>query len=80
MEVSPENNGDGGGYDVRFVGDHPNDVDCCICLLVLREPVQAEECGHRFCKSCVENLKERYTRFVVFSRLGWDSSQKSHEN
>lgn len=53
----------GGGYDVRFVGDHPKGIECCICLMVLREPVQSEECGHRFCKSCVECLKLRYTYY-----------------
>ena len=43
-----------GGYDVEFVGNEPNHVTCCICLLVLREPMQARQCGHRFCKSCVD--------------------------
>jgi len=49
-----------GGYDVEFVGNEPNDVKCCICLLVLRDPMQAEECGHRFCKSCVGELRKRF--------------------
>ena len=54
-----------GGYDVKFVGDHPNGIECCICLLVLREPVQAEECGHRFCKSCVEDFKKRFVLLLM---------------
>uniref|UniRef100_A0A7M5X679 Uncharacterized protein n=1 Tax=Clytia hemisphaerica TaxID=252671 RepID=A0A7M5X679_9CNID len=45
-----------GGYDVKFVGVEPLNVTCSICLFTLREPMQAEECGHRFCKSCVEEL------------------------
>jgi len=49
-----------GGYDVEFVGNEPNDVTCCICLHVLKEPMQAEECGHRFCKSCADDLQKRY--------------------
>ena len=30
-----------GGYDVEFLGNEPNHVTCCICLLVLRKPMQA---------------------------------------
>ena len=48
-----------GGYDVKFVENAPKNITCCICLLVLREPMQAEECGHRFCKACIEELKQR---------------------
>jgi len=54
-----------GGYDVEFVDKlEQNDVTCCICLLVLKEPMQAEECGHRFCKSCAKDLQERYLQFI----------------
>ena len=53
-----------GGYDVEFVDKEPNDVTCCICLLVLKEPMQAEECGHRFCKSCAEDLRIRLFSIV----------------
>lgn len=52
-----------GGYDVKFVGEEPRNVTCSICLLTLREPVQAEDCGHRFCGSCVERLKDGYDEF-----------------
>ena len=48
-----------GGYDVEFVGNEPNHVTCCICLLVLREPMQGRQCGHRFCKSCVNLLDKK---------------------
>ena len=47
-----------GGYDVKFVGVEPLNVTCSICLFTLREPMQAEECGHRFCKSCLEDLQK----------------------
>ncbi|XP_066936137.1 TNF receptor-associated factor 5-like isoform X2 [Clytia hemisphaerica] len=30
-----------------------DDITCAICLLVLREPVQAVKCGHRFCEKCI---------------------------
>eukprot|EP00111_Clytia_hemisphaerica_P017794 TCONS_00052628-protein len=45
-----------GGFDVEFVLEEKDDLKCSICLLVLREPMQAEQCGHRFCKGCVINL------------------------
>lgn len=46
-----------GGYDAVFVHNiNMNDVRCAICLLTLREPVQANPCGHRFCKSCIERI------------------------
>ncbi|XP_066935228.1 TNF receptor-associated factor 6-like [Clytia hemisphaerica] len=47
-----------GGYDVEFLHEQFDDMKCSICLLVLREPMQADECGHRFCKSCVVNIKK----------------------
>ncbi|XP_066935137.1 TNF receptor-associated factor 6-like [Clytia hemisphaerica] len=48
-----------GGYDVEFATVYPEDnVTCAICLFILREPMQAIECGHRFCKSCVADLKK----------------------
>ena len=55
---SNNNQSDITGYDVEFVNKEPNDMTCCICLFVLKEPMQAEECGHRFCKMCVEKLQK----------------------
>ena len=50
-----------GGFDVEFVKEYPDDnVACSICLFVLRQPLQAIECGHRFCESCVADLKKGY--------------------
>jgi len=50
---------DTGGYDVDFVENictNAEDIKCAICLLILREPLQANPCGHRFCKSCIERV------------------------
>jgi len=47
-----------GGYDVEFAGDEPSHVTCSICLYILKEPMQAQQCGHRFCKSCLNCLKK----------------------
>ena len=54
-----------GGYDVKFVKGDPENIQCSICLFTLREPMQAEECGHRFCKSCVEDLPKGYDYLYV---------------
>ena len=29
---------------------------CSICGYVLREAMQVTQCGHRFCKTCIEKL------------------------
>ena len=55
-----------GGYDVEFVKDYSDDnVTCSICLFILRQPLQAIECGHRFCKSCVADLKKGYALIYI---------------
>ena len=54
-----------GGYDIEFIGNEPNHVTCCICLLVLRgvyvartKPMQAEKYDHSFCISCVQEIRK----------------------
>ncbi|XP_047136091.1 TNF receptor-associated factor 4 isoform X2 [Hydra vulgaris] len=46
-----------GGYDENFVNPLPSDLKCPVCFLALRQPIQTEECGHRFCESCIKNIK-----------------------
>ncbi|KAM8968387.1 E3 ubiquitin-protein ligase NRDP1-like [Sarcophilus harrisii] len=42
------------GYDrARFLGDVDEDLICPICCGVLEEPVQAPNCEHAFCNTCV---------------------------
>ncbi|KAL9958371.1 hypothetical protein ACROYT_G035377 [Oculina patagonica] len=48
-------------HDEDFVNAVEEDVQCSICHLPLREPVQTR-CGHRFCKECLE---EHFTRQEV---------------
>ena len=47
------------GYDVKLVDESvTNDNTCSICLMILREPKQAEQCGHRFCEKCIAEYHE----------------------
>ena len=46
------------GYDVEPVNAVDGKYECQICMLILRDPVQLSECGHRFCKSCMNNHTE----------------------
>lgn len=41
------------GYDEDFVEAVDEDLQCLICHLPLKEPIQTR-CGHRFCKDCLE--------------------------
>lgn len=49
-----------GGYECQFVSPFSSEVqtECSICLSVLREPYLVDCCGYRFCKSCIETVKE----------------------
>ena len=44
-----------GGYNVVPVETVGRRYQCQICLLILRDPVQLSECGHRFCKLCMDD-------------------------
>ncbi|CAH3170376.1 unnamed protein product [Pocillopora meandrina] len=51
------------GYDEDFVEAVDEDLQCLICHLPLKEPIQTR-CGHRFCKDCLEEYIRRY-KFVT---------------
>ena len=49
-----------GGYDDEFVNAVEDDLQCSICHLPLKDPMQTK-CGHRCCKTC---LYEHFKRFA----------------
>ena len=49
-----------GGYDNTFTADVPDRLVCKICHLPSREPHLSVCCGHIFCKSCVDGVKNSY--------------------
>lgn len=47
------------GYDVDPIEMVGRRYECHICHLILRDPVQFSECGHRFCKICINKYIKR---------------------
>ena len=45
-----------GGYEYEFVEEIPDDWECLVCQLPLKDPVQIEKCGHRLCEICVGSI------------------------
>jgi len=45
-----------GGYEYEFVDEVPDDWECLVCQLPLKDPVQIEKCGHRLCEICVATI------------------------
>ena len=56
-----------GGYDDEFVDAVEDDLQCSICHLPLKDPVQTK-CGHRCCKTC---LNEHFKRFAFLINAKW---------
>ena len=46
------------GYDATFVDEVHEELKCAVCHLVLRDPIQLSECGHRFCRGCLRSLEK----------------------
>ena len=46
------------GYEAKFVNTLLKRHECPICLFAMRNPVQTE-CGHLFCKDCLEPVLKR---------------------
>ncbi|CAH3040164.1 unnamed protein product, partial [Pocillopora meandrina] len=48
-----------GGYDYEFTVKVPDNCDCLVCHLPMKDPVQIVGCGHRLCNICMESLLRR---------------------
>ena len=48
-----------GGFDCEFIKHPPEEiqVECPVCLLVVREPHQVTCCGYAFCRTCIERVQ-----------------------
>ena len=44
------------GYEYEFTGEVPDDCECLVCQLPMKDPVQIVQCGHRLCNICMESL------------------------
>ena len=47
-----------GGYDLDFVDPPPEDLQCSICLSVLRDPHLTSCCGKHFCQGCIGRIRK----------------------
>ena len=54
-----------GGYDHDFV-QTTEKYNCAICKMVIRESRETD-CGHRFCRSCLEQVRKNQNRASNFS-------------
>ena len=41
------------GFDAKNKGALHEKFICVTCKLILRDPIQINECGHRLCQSCI---------------------------
>jgi hypothetical protein len=42
------------GYNIDDIGEVIRKFICIFCFLIIREPIQLTECGHRSCRGCFE--------------------------
>ena len=45
-----------GGYDFEFTSVVPNDLECPVCQLTLKDPINIGGSGHRLCNIFLESL------------------------
>ncbi len=46
------------GYNIQNKESINSENICSHCLLLIRDPVQLIDCGHRICQSCLDEQKE----------------------
>ncbi len=63
------------GYEAKLLKKH----DCPICLFAMKVPVQAE-CGHLFCKECLEPVLKRRCQICPLDQEDITAENISPEN
>ena len=46
------------GYSAQFIHPVPGELECPVCLLVMREPHLTSCCGNHFCFACINEVRE----------------------
>ena len=44
------------GYEYEFVDEVSQNQKCPVCLFPMRDAVQTSNCGHRFCRDCLQQI------------------------
>ncbi len=60
------------GYEAKFVHPLLKRHKCPICLFAMRNPVQTE-CGHLFCRKCLEHWMKSLQHLCPLDREGISS-------
>ena len=55
-----------GGLNYAFVDEVDEELQCPICYLPMKEPVQTK-CGHRFCGQCLDKHLCHFKRFALIT-------------
>ena len=45
-----------GGYDYEVVGDVQEDFYCVVCLNLMKDAMQLDNCDHGMCNSCLQSV------------------------
>ena len=51
-----------GGYECIFVENPPQhlQIECSVCLCILKEPWLVDCCGNRFCRTCIQPIQSQH--------------------
>jgi len=56
------------GYLIYEIEKADDKWKCIFCLLIIKEPIQLTECGHRCCKGCFESRAADATDDILICR------------
>ena len=69
-----------GGYACEFVEPPPAGLEthCTICLQIFREPNIISCCGNRFCRSCINHIRENKKNCPLCNTPNFDLMHDKH--